>query len=89
MRILPRFVSLSSSAQLTLVLAVWVGLSLTGPAHAGVAVGDRAPDFLLYGAGPAAGTESGDETGVIYRLSEHLGKRGVVLAFFPKAFTPG
>ena len=41
-------------------------------------VGDQAPDFTLYGA-----------DGAIYTLSEHAGKRGVVLAWFPKAFTPG
>ena len=41
-------------------------------------VGESAPDFTLYGT-----------DGALYRLSDHVGKRGVVLAWFPKAFTPG
>ncbi|MCE5266656.1 MAG: peroxiredoxin [Planctomycetaceae bacterium] len=41
-------------------------------------VGDMAPDFVLQG--------SDDET---YRLSDYRGKQIVVLAWFPKAFTPG
>jgi peroxiredoxin Q/BCP len=41
-------------------------------------VGDAAPDFSL----PAS-------TGKSVKLSDYLGKRTVVLAFFPKAFTGG
>ena len=41
-------------------------------------VGDAAPDFSL------AGTD-----GKTYTLSEFKGKKSVILAFFPKAFTPG
>ena len=41
-------------------------------------VGDAAPDFSL----PAS-------TGTTVKLSDYLGKRTVVLAFFPKAFTGG
>jgi peroxiredoxin Q/BCP len=41
-------------------------------------VGDPAPDFTLSGS-----------DGKTYRLSQFVGKRGVVLAWFPKAFTPG
>ena len=41
-------------------------------------IGDPAPGFELTGS-----------DGKIHRLSEHAGKRGVVLAWFPKAFTPG
>jgi peroxiredoxin Q/BCP len=56
-------------------------LALVVPGIASAAspkVGDQAPDFLLHGT-----------DGALYRLSEHVGKRGVVLAWFPKAFTPG
>jgi thioredoxin-dependent peroxiredoxin len=41
-------------------------------------VGDAAPDFSLTGS-----------DGKTHSLSEHLGKRAVVLAWFPKAFTGG
>jgi peroxiredoxin Q/BCP len=41
-------------------------------------VGSRAPDFSLPGS-----------DGRTYALSDYLGKRGVVLAWFPKAFTGG
>ena len=42
------------------------------------AVGDMAPDFTL------ATTAGGNTT-----LSDYRGKKNVVLAFFPKAFTGG
>ncbi len=42
------------------------------------AVGDMAPDFTL------ATTAGGDAS-----LSDYRGKKNVVLAFFPKAFTGG
>jgi thioredoxin-dependent peroxiredoxin len=41
-------------------------------------VGDVAPDFSLIGS-----------DGTMHRLSDHRGKRAVVLAWFPRAFTPG
>ena len=49
-------------------------------ARAEVAVGDAAPDFSFQGS-----------DGKAYSLSGLLqeGSKGVVLAFFPKAFTPG
>jgi peroxiredoxin Q/BCP len=40
--------------------------------------GSRAPEFALQGS-----------DGREHRLADHLGQRGVVLAWFPKAFTPG
>jgi hypothetical protein len=40
--------------------------------------GDRAPDFSLQGS-----------DGRIYRLADYIGRRAVVLAWFPKAFTGG
>ena len=61
-----------------------VGLVLVGVATATVAagadleVGDPAPEFALPGT-----------DGTIHRLADSVGDRGVVLAWFPKAFTPG
>lgn len=42
------------------------------------AVGGAAPAFSLPGS-----------DGALHALADHLGKRGVVLAWFPKAFTAG
>jgi peroxiredoxin len=50
-----------------------------------LAVGDEAPDFELQATGDTAGR--GDPKKKI-RLSEYRGKKNVVLAFFPAAFTP-
>jgi thioredoxin-dependent peroxiredoxin len=41
-------------------------------------VGDKAPDFSLVGS-----------DGKTHKLAEYRGKQAVVLAWFPKAFTPG
>ena len=41
-------------------------------------VGVKAPDFELKGS-----------DGKVHRLSDHLGQRAVVIAWFPKAFTGG
>ena len=41
-------------------------------------VGDKAPDFTLQGS-----------DGKTYKLSDYRGKKAVVLAWFPKAFTGG
>jgi peroxiredoxin Q/BCP len=45
---------------------------------ADLAPGAKAPDFALVGS-----------DGKTHHLADHVGKRGVVLAWFPKAFTPG
>ena len=65
--------------------ALWIGLVCLGSflAGGGVArgapgVGDPAPDFSLMGS-----------DGRIHSLSEYRGRKAVVLAWFPKAFTPG
>ena len=42
------------------------------------AIGAAAPAFSLPGS-----------DGATHALADHVGKRGVVLAWFPKAFTPG
>ena len=54
--------------------AAWMMKSPAGP----LKVGDRAPDFSLP-----------DQTGREVRLSEFRGKKGVVIAFYIKAFTSG
>jgi peroxiredoxin Q/BCP len=52
---------------------------IAGPSQAAeLKVGDDAPDFKLMGS-----------DGKEYTLSQFKGKSGVVLNFFPKAFTPG
>jgi peroxiredoxin Q/BCP len=43
-----------------------------------LSVGDAAPDFAL------AGTD-----GTRHQLRDYVGKQAVVVAWFPKAFTPG
>jgi peroxiredoxin Q/BCP len=43
-----------------------------------LAVGDMAPDFELMGS-----------DGVVYKLSDFKGKKAIVIAWFPKAFTGG
>ena len=50
-----------------------------------VEVGDEAPDFELPATGDTSG-KGGPRRKV--RLSEYRGKRNVVLAFYPAAFTP-
>ena len=53
-------------------------LLFVGGVVMGVEEGDKAPDFSL---------QSSD--GKTYSLSEFIGVRPVVIAFFPKAFTGG
>jgi peroxiredoxin len=48
-------------------------------------VGDEAPDFELMATGDTAG--KGDTKRKI-RLSDYRGKKNVVLAFYPAAYTP-
>ncbi len=65
--------------------SLWAGLASSacllassGGAMAAPGVGDPAPDFSLMGS-----------DGRIHTLSEYRGRKAVVLAWFPKAFTPG
>lgn len=61
------------------VLAVVAGVTGFGqPAGPELKVGDEAPAFNLPGS-----------DGRTHTLAEHKGKRAVVLAWFPKAFTGG
>ncbi len=63
-------------AKLFGVLAVVAGAALASAAE--LAVGDPAPEFTLAGS-----------DGKTYKLSDFKGKKAVVLAWFPKAFTGG
>lgn len=59
--------------------ALFVIAALTAsPAFAELAVGSPAPPFDLQGS-----------DGEQYTFEKFAGKQGVVLAWFPKAFTPG
>ncbi|MAE96475.1 MAG: hypothetical protein CL910_17650 [Deltaproteobacteria bacterium] len=58
--------------------ALLVGLLGHAAAAADLAVGSPAPPFRLPGT-----------DGASHALEDYVGKRGVVLAWFPKAFTPG
>jgi peroxiredoxin Q/BCP len=62
----------------TICVAVFAVASFIGSASAAVKVGDPAPDFELMGS-----------DGQLHHLGEYKGKQAVVLAWFPKAFTPG
>lgn len=55
-------------------ILVWAPLA----AAATPEIGNRIPDFEFQGEG-----------GILHRRSEAIGSRGVVIAWFPKAFTPG
>ena len=52
--------------------------ALSGQLASALAAGDKAPDFALQAS-----------DGKTYPLSEFVGVRPVVIAFFPKAFTGG
>jgi thioredoxin-dependent peroxiredoxin len=62
------------------LMLLGLGLALsTSPASADdLKVGDKAPDFTLKGS-----------DGKTYKLSDFKGKKAVVVAWFPKAFTGG
>jgi peroxiredoxin Q/BCP len=59
------------------IALLWLLVVTSAPA-AELVVGAPAPDFALPGT-----------DGEIHRLADSLGRRAVVLAWFPKAFTPG
>jgi peroxiredoxin len=50
-----------------------------------VEVGDDAPDFELMATGDAAGRGTPRRK---IKLSDYRGKKNVVLAFYPAAYTP-
>jgi thioredoxin-dependent peroxiredoxin len=59
-----------------LAVALAVGVAAQAPVE--LKVGDTAPDFSLQGT-----------DGKTHKLSDYRGKKAVVLAWFPKAFTQG
>ncbi|HVY70297.1 MAG TPA: redoxin domain-containing protein, partial [Verrucomicrobiae bacterium] len=61
-----------------LLLGIGLAACLTAARAAELQVGDPAPEFSL------AGTD-----GKTHKLSDYKGKQAVVLAWFPRAFTPG
>ncbi len=62
-----------------LTLATFVAAAALGSQFtAALEVGDKAPDFSLQAS-----------DGKTYSMSQFLGKKPVVIAFFPKAFTGG
>ena len=65
------------AAALALSSALAMSASLAAAAE-GLKVGDQAPDFTLVGS-----------DGKTYKLADFQGKQAVVLAWFPRAFTPG
>ena len=62
------------------VVASLLAALLPGMASAELAAGDAAPSFVFQGS-------DGSEYSLAGLLES--GKQGIVLAFFPKAFTPG
>jgi hypothetical protein len=76
------YIRLGGALVVGLVLG-FAGAVLFGPVGAGevrnarLEVGDTAPDFRLR-----------DHTGRMIELGDFLGKKNIVLAFLPGAFTP-
>ena len=72
-------------AHLAGVCALLAGLLVVEAAHAAPGIGDPAPAFRFEGL-----VDGAKRT---YALDDYVGesarKRGVVVAWFPKAFTPG
>ena len=67
------FSTLFGAAVAALICSVSLGVSASE-----LKVGDAAPNFALPGS-----------DGQVHRLGDYIGKKAVVLAWFPKAFTPG
>jgi hypothetical protein len=66
------------SRMMRIAFAVWLLLAAAVAGAEELVLGSKAPPFSLAGS-----------DGRTHTLAEHVGKRGVVLAWFPKAFTPG
>ncbi len=71
-------IKLSARTSWIWIAAVAAAVSVSASAADALKVGDAAPDFTMKGT-----------DGKTYKLSEFKGKQAVVLAWFPKAFTPG
>ena len=77
-RIQPKFMTKTIIIAATVLMAMVAGPGASRARAAELKAGDAAPDFELPGS-----------DGKVYKLSEFKGKRAVVLAWFPKAFTGG
>jgi peroxiredoxin Q/BCP len=66
------------SAKLAVTLGLGIFLMPLFAASADLKVGDRAPDFSLP-----------DQNGKTVKLADFHGKKSVILAFYPRASTPG
>jgi peroxiredoxin Q/BCP len=64
--------------RIALLLALSLAISAPATSAEPLAPGSKAPAFTLEGSDGRTRT-----------LGDFVGKRGVVLAWFPKAFTPG
>ncbi len=60
------------------ILLVWLFAHVPFMAMAAPEIGAPIPDFEFHGV-----------DGSVYRKADFVGRRGVVIAWFPKAFTPG
>ena len=65
-------------AAMAMGMAMVLGVGLMAQAPAELKVGDMAPDFSLQGT-----------DGKLHKLADYRGKKAVVVAWFPKAFTSG
>lgn len=65
-------------AALAIGVAMMMGVAAMAQAPAELKVGDMAPDFSLQGT-----------DGKLHKLADYRGKKAVVVAWFPKAFTQG
>ncbi len=61
-----------------LLSVLFAAVALGGQFAAALEVGDKAPDFSLQAS-----------DGETYSMSQFVGEKPVVIAFFPKAFTGG
>jgi len=68
-------------ALVALCLSVSAALAQNQPVKTNLKVGDEAPDFTVS----ARSSSSGKEV----KLSDFRGKKNVILAFFPAAFSGG
>src|SRR5262245_39404306 len=65
-------------AAVAMGVAMMMGVAAMAQAPAGLKGGDMAPDFALQGT-----------DGKLHKLADYRGKKAVVVAWFPKAFTQG
>ena len=72
------FAVVALTAGLLALAGGWLSLAAASEAPRHVRVGQPAPDFDLPGS-----------DGRRYRLSDYIGRKAVIIAWFPQAFTGG